>query len=360
MRAPLRAASVAFVAAVSLYAAGSAFGANIATVAVSHAGTATTIHVAVPPTTDPVAAIAIFVPTGYTLNLTQAANTNIGKVDATANGHDVGLTLPLTGLVTTDSPAAHTSDVCAPTTHAAVWNLNLSVAGSSIVLPLYVDPTAGAATALGAYEMLICLPPWDVPVGTPGRSFEGAQLLDAEFTVNGVFTPPTSGGLLVWHTLVTPYNPGQGTPNAAGTFEARSLVGVPSLSLKASKKKGKYTLSGTAAEGGVPVAGATVADPARRVGEEARQGGQRDDGRDRHVVGVRQADRQEAGLLQGDRHDEGAGRDRPGLRDAATGDRRPRRLQQRDARRVDRVEPGGEAQAVTDPRGSGLGLAFEA
>ncbi len=258
MRAPLRAALVAVAAAASLLAAGSALGANIATVAVSHAGAATTIHVAVPQTTDPVAAIAIFVPTGYTLNLTQAANTSIGKVDATANGHDVGLTLPLTGLVITDSPAAHTSDPCSPITHTAVWNLNLSVAGSTLVLPLYVDPTAGAATALGAYEMLICLPPWDVPVGSPGRSFEGAQLLDAQFTVNGIFTPPTSGGLLVWHTLVTPYNPGQGTPNAVGTFEARSLVGVPSLSLKASKKKGKYTVSGTASEGGVPVAGASV------------------------------------------------------------------------------------------------------
>ncbi len=258
MRASARTALVAAAIAASLVAASSALAANIATIAVSTSGTATTIHINVPQTTDPIAAISIFVPAGYTADLGAAPNTNIGTVDATANGHDVGLTLPLTGLVTTDDPATHTADVCAPGTHAAVWNLNLSVAGQSIVLPLYVDPTAGAATGLGAYQLLICLPPWDVPVGTPGRSFEGAQLLDAEFTVKGVFTAPTAPGLLAWHTLFTPYTPGAGTPNLAGTFEARALAGSPSLSLKATKKKGKYVVSGAAAEGGVPVAGAIV------------------------------------------------------------------------------------------------------
>jgi hypothetical protein len=258
MRAPFRAALVSFAAAASLVLAGSALAANVATVAVSHAGPATTIHVSVPPTTDPIAAIAIFVPTGYTLNLTQAANTTIGSVNATANGHDVGLTLPLTGPVVTDNPAVHTADPCSPGTNAAVWNLNLSVAGQSIVLPLYVNPTAGAATALGAYQLLICLPPWDVPVGTPGRAFEGAQLLDAEFTVNGIFTPPTNGGLLTWHTLLTPYNPGQGTLNPVATFEARSLVGLPSLSLRVAKTKTGYKATGTVSEGGLPAAGTSV------------------------------------------------------------------------------------------------------
>lgn len=258
MKNPMRMALVAAAAAGALAAAGSALAANTATIAVSQVGAATTLHINVPQTTDPIAAITIFVPSGYTANLSAAANTNIGKVDATANGHDVGLTLPLTGLVTTDSPAAHTSDPCSPATHAAVWNLNLSVAGSTLVLPLYVDPTAGAATALGAYQMLICLPPWDVPAGTPGRSFEGAQLLDAEFTVNGIFTAPTSGGLLAWHTLFTPYNPGQGTPNPPATFEARALVGAPSLSLKATKKKGKYTVRGTLTEAGLPAANVSV------------------------------------------------------------------------------------------------------
>ena len=44
-----------------------------------------------------------------------------------------------------------------------------------------------------------------------------------------IFTTPTGAGLLKWETLFTPYNPGKGTPNAAGTFEARALVPVPIL-----------------------------------------------------------------------------------------------------------------------------------
>ncbi len=257
MKRGIRAALVAAAVAATLAFAGSALAGNSALVSVSTAGTATTLHFSVPQTTDPIAAITIFVPTGYTANLAAAANTNIGSVDASANGHDVGLTLPLTGPVTTDSPAAHTSDVCSPATHAAVWNLNLSVAGSTLVLPLYVDPTSGAATALGAYQMLICLPPWDVPVGTPGRAFNGAQLLDARFTVNNIFTAPTSG-LSAWHTLFTPYNPGKGTVNAVATFEARALAGAPSVSIKATKKNGRYTVSGKVTEGGLPTAGASV------------------------------------------------------------------------------------------------------
>jgi len=244
-------------AVVSLVVAGSALAANTATVAVSTAGTATTIHAAVPQTTDPIAAVTFFVPAGYTANLTAAANTGIGSVDATALSHDTGLTLPLTGPVTTDNPVAPSSDPCSPGTHAAIWNLNLSVAGQTLVVKTYVDPTTGAAAALGAYQLFICLPPWDVPVGTPGRAFQGAQLLDAKLTLNNVFTAPTSG-LAVWHTLFTPYNPGKGTVNAAATFEARSLVGAPALSLKVAKKNGKYVASGKLTEGGQPSAGTSV------------------------------------------------------------------------------------------------------
>ena len=255
----LRAALVAAVAAATLVAATAAAAANTATVGVTVAGTSTTIHVSVPQTTDPIAAITFFVPVGYTANLSAAPGATIGQVDAQANGHDVGLTLPLSGPVTVTSPTTAAGDVCSPGTHGAIWVLNLSVAGNTLMLPVYVDPTSGASAALGAYTMLICLPPWDTPVGSPGRAFEGAQLLDAKFTVNNIFTAPSAGGISVWHTLFTPYVPGKGVPNPGATFEARSLVGAPALSLRvAKKKKGAYVAGGKLTEGGVPVSGATV------------------------------------------------------------------------------------------------------
>ncbi|MGZ4334021.1 MAG: hypothetical protein ACXVRJ_07075 [Gaiellaceae bacterium] len=265
-----RAALVTAAVGATLAFAGGAFAANTGTVAVWHspmalgASGSTTIHVKLPQTTDPVAAINIYVPSGYTANLSQAAGATIGSVDAAAFSHDANLTLPLSGAVTTDAPSNHTADstACARTpTSAAVWILNLSVAGQAILLPLYVNPTTGAEQALGAYKLSICLPPPDVPIGTPGRSANGAQVLDAKFTVKGILTTPSSGATLRWETLFTPYNPGQGTVNALGTFEARSLISLPvslGFGIKLTKRTGAYSLKGKLSEGGIPVAGSGV------------------------------------------------------------------------------------------------------
>jgi hypothetical protein len=267
MTGHVRTVLLAVAAVTTLVFASAAFAANTASISVWHtpmvlAGSdSTTIHVSVPQTTDGIAAVNIFVPSGYGATLGQAAGTSIGNVDATALAHDGGLTLPLSGPVTTDDPAKHTSDACSPGTNAAVWNMNLSVAGQTLVVPIYVNPTAGPATALGAYNLRICLPPWDVPVGTPGRAFNGAQLLDAKFTVNKILTTPTGAGVMKWETLFTPYTPGKGTPNAAGTFEARAFVPIPILlgaRVSYVKKNNTWTLSGTATEGGLPVSGVTV------------------------------------------------------------------------------------------------------
>jgi hypothetical protein len=268
MTARLRTVLVAAAAVATLVFANAAFAANTASISVWHtpmvlAGSqSTTTHVSIPPTTDGIAAINIFVPAGYGVALNQPAGTAIGNVDATALAHDGGLTLPLSGPVTTDDPAKHTTDPCSPIANAAVWNMNLSVAGQTLVVPIYVNPTTGSPfAALGAYNLKICLPPWDVPLGTPGRAFQGAQLLDAKFTVNKIYTTPTSAGLLKWETLFTPYTPGKGTPNLAGTFEARAFVPLPillGLHVSYVKKTNTWKLSGTASMGGLPVGGLSI------------------------------------------------------------------------------------------------------
>jgi hypothetical protein len=255
----------------AVFGANTALAANTASITVWHnsmvlAGSqSTTIHVTIPQTTDPIAATNIYVPSGYGVNVSQPAGTSIGTVEATAFSRDAGLTLPLSGSVVTDNPANYTmpSTVCARTpTSQAVWILTLSIATTTLKVPLYVNATTGAETALGAYKLSICLPPPDLPVGDPARAAQGAQLLDALFTVNGIFTTPTGGGLLKWDTLFTPYNPGKGTPNTAGTFEARAFVPLPIiLNLQASYKKATktYTLSGRVSKGGLPASGLTVA-----------------------------------------------------------------------------------------------------
>ncbi len=139
--------------------------------------------------------------------------------------------------------------------------LTLSVAGQTVPVPVYVDPTTGTESALGAFKIKVCFGPPDVPAGTPGRAPLGVQALDANFTVDSVFSLPSGSDTLAWRALFTPYVPGKGVPNVAGTVEARSFVGLPgAISIRASyvKKKNAYRISGTVAEGGTGVAGAKV------------------------------------------------------------------------------------------------------
>jgi hypothetical protein len=139
--------------------------------------------------------------------------------------------------------------------------MNLSVAGQTLVIPIYVNPTTGAAAAFGAYVMRICLPPWDVPVGAPGRAAFGAQLVDARLVLTGIFTSATTAGTGVWEMITTPWTPGKGTPNPAGTWESRGVVPLPVvLTIKATynAKKNTWALSGLLTEGGRPVPNFTI------------------------------------------------------------------------------------------------------
>jgi len=272
MTTRIRAVLAAAAALATLVVAGTALAANTGSVTVWHTpqalanSSSTTVHVSVPQSTDPIAATNIYVPTGYTVTTNQAAGTSIGSVDATAFSRDANLVLPLSGTVVTADPSAAAnkqgSAGCAGVAQSqAVWIMNLSVAGNTLAVPVYINATAGAEAGLGATKVTICLPPPDVPVGTPGRSFQGAQLLDAKLTLSNVFTTPTAAALAKWETLFTPYNPGVGTVNRAGTFEARAFVPVPiilGVKVTYAKKTNTWTLSGKATEGGVAVAGLSL------------------------------------------------------------------------------------------------------
>jgi len=269
MKKGLRAAVATTAALAALVFAGGALAANTGSIAVWHTpmvlagSSATTIHLTLPQADDPIAAINIYAGAGYGAKLDQAPGTNIGTVDATAFSHTNNLTLPLSGAVVTGAPAnfAAQSATCARTpTSQAVWVLALSVAGQSITVPVFVNPTTGAEQAFGPYKLSVCFTPWDIPESLGGAP-QGAQVLDVIFTVNGIFTTPTAPGPIKWDTLVTPYVPLRGTPNPAATFEMRAIVPLPiALPLKASyvRKTGTWRLSGRVTEGGLPVANTVV------------------------------------------------------------------------------------------------------
>ena len=107
------------------------------------------------------------------------------------------------------------------------WNLHLTAAGQTLDIPLYVVAANATETASGYQaKLVVCLPPPDVPAGTPGRATFGAKLLSASFGASSI-TQPVASGDYRWTSLFTPYNPGKGTPNPAGTVETQSIRHIP-------------------------------------------------------------------------------------------------------------------------------------
>src|SRR2546429_636904 len=95
----------------------------------------------------------------------------------------------------------------------------LALAGTALAayqVPMLVVPAVTQEAAVGYQaKLLVCLPPPDVPSGTPGRAQFGAKLLSATFGVSAITAPATTGDSR-WTAAFTPYNPGVGTVNAAG------------------------------------------------------------------------------------------------------------------------------------------------
>jgi hypothetical protein len=204
--------------------------------------TSVTIRYTVSATDDPTAKLTFYAPTGYTASLAQPAGTTLGTVTAQGTAADLGgALLPLTGTVqvraangtylsgTTQVPIAAAAQQCTGTpTHTAYWVLILQAAGQTLELPVFVDsPAAGTgASAFATASIQACLPPPDVPTGTPGRATFGFKLTQVDFKVNNVFTS-AGNGQPRWRVLATPYTPGRGTPNAAGSVEAQSVIAFP-------------------------------------------------------------------------------------------------------------------------------------
>jgi len=205
-------------------------------------------------TDDPTAKDTIYAPLGYGVNLSQAAGTKMGDVNARLilrNGGNAEV--DVTGSVVADNPANHPNDPCAPGLHGAVWNLNINVAGTPLTVPIYVDAvTTGPEAAFASAKIQLCLAG---PIGTPA----GAQLLYAFFDVNGVFTNPANTADRLWRGLFTPYVPGTPTPNPGGTTESQAVVpGRVGLTMKTKSLKhgrviitGRLTVDGQAFPGGL-------------------------------------------------------------------------------------------------------------
>src|SRR5439155_4956928 len=118
----------------------------------------------------------------------------------------------------------------------------------TLQVPAYVDSiSTGAEAAFAQAKIQVCLSPPDVPTSNPNRAAFGAKLLRATLSLTGVLTNPVASGTYVWRALFTPFTPGAGVPNPAGTVESQSITPLPALltlSGSYSKSTRKVTLRG--------------------------------------------------------------------------------------------------------------------
>ena len=245
MKRTIRVALIACATITALAFAGSALASYAPKLVVSAttpgtAGGATRIGVLAATTDDPTAKATFYIPSAYQV-ATPDPGTKLGDVTATASAVDLaGAILPLTGELDAVAPTAATAAAAAQcgVSPTQTWDLHLTAAGQTLDIPMFVaagaplDVTAGYST-----KLVVCLPPPDVPPGTPGRAVFGAKLLSATFTSSAI-TEPSSPGDYRWTSLWTPYTPGKGTPNAGGSVEVQGLRHIPTaVKLTVTKKK---------------------------------------------------------------------------------------------------------------------------
>jgi hypothetical protein len=212
------------------------------------------------PDDDPTFRVQIFAPRGATLTTNQAPGTVLGPVRAVVKALDLGgADLPVEGQLAVAPPGAvppATQAQCLQgATPLAVWVMTLGAAGQTLPpVPAYLVATTGAQAAIGPAYIQVCLPPPDVPAGTPGRATFGAKLYSAELTINGVFSSTAGTWLAIW----TPWRPGVGQVNAAGTIASPGVVAPGAVTVTARRRGAGATVSGRVTQGGQPRAGANV------------------------------------------------------------------------------------------------------
>jgi hypothetical protein len=228
---------------------------------VTQTGTGVVVKASLDPNDDPTAAVLIVAPNGTQLTTTQAPGTVLGPVRAIVKALDLaGADLPLEGQLVVAAPgqvpAAAQTGCIGPVTPLATWVMVLTAAGQTLTVPTYLVRTGGAAAQIGPAAIAICLPPPDVPVGTPGRATFGAKVYSAELAINGVFSRVATGA---WVSSWTPYTPGAGTPNLPGVVVAPAAIAPGAVTLAARRAaRNRTTLTGAVTQAGQPRGGATV------------------------------------------------------------------------------------------------------
>lgn len=226
---------------------------------VRQAGAVTTFKLTQSSSDDPTAAARIFVASRTLLTTSQAPGTVLGKAAALLKLHALaGAEVPVEGNVVVAAPgqvSAASQQACLQgATPLATWLLSVSIAGATVPVPVYLVATSGPLVALGPAYVAACFTSPYLSVaqgGLPG----GPQVVNAEFSVQGVFSPVTLGAFVA---VLVPWIPGTGTPNQAGTIATPSVIAPGVVTVAARTRARGAIVTGRVTQAGAGRSGAAV------------------------------------------------------------------------------------------------------
>jgi hypothetical protein len=242
MRSPRRHGALAAVAVAVLVAAGSVPAAHtFPKLLVRDRSASVTIEIVNDGLDDPAAGFTVFVPRSYGPSFPRPGAT-IGAASARVTAPDLGLAqIELDGTIEARTGAdtysrdgvhvalADAAQECTGTAaHAGFWVVTLRGTGRALELPLFVDASTPETAPFASATLRACLPPPDVPVGTPGRAPLGSEVARLALRLDSVLARP-SGGLHRWRMTEIEYVPGRGVPNPRDMAETQSLVHLDRL-----------------------------------------------------------------------------------------------------------------------------------
>jgi hypothetical protein len=162
-----------------------------------------------------VESVSITVPVGYVL-ARPPLGVHAGESYLAAKPAAGGDLQELVGRVLPELPAALAPELapCAPGDHVAAWHLVLDGA-ASVSIPVAVD----TLTSGGSYRLTACL---------DGVKAAGLVPEELDIFTTGLFTNPTTAGMVTWDALVTPFA-ADGTPDPTAVYELRADEPLPEL-----------------------------------------------------------------------------------------------------------------------------------
>ena len=226
---------------------------------VQQAGTTTTFKLTQSSSEDSTAVVSIFVPAGTTLTTSQAPGTVLGKASALLRLHGLAdAEVPVDGNVLVATPgqvSAETQQRCTQgATPLATWILSVSIAGVAVPVPVFLVPSTAPLSALGPAYIRACFTSPYLTVDQGGLTGQ-PQVVNAEFSVQGVFSPVPVGAFVA---ILVPWTVGTATPNQAATVASPAAVAAGAVSITA-KRSGKGAIvSGAVTQAGQARGGASV------------------------------------------------------------------------------------------------------